>query len=403
MKHFAIGIAFSAALLTAAGCAHGQNDRQAGERARPHQAKNVVLLIGDGMGQNHASATAYALYGTKLDEDGNPPRLTWEHFPVLGLVTNMPTNGFVTDSAASGTALACGEKTYNSAIGMAEDAETPLKSIADIAHERGKAVGIISSVPLNHATPAAFYAKAKSRNEYDNIAKQAFETKNADVILGGALKRQELTEDQLVEMATENGKLLFSLGNLDQLTPEFVGERQVVGYFSADKDDKLTHDRSILTTEGEPSLEELALRTLALIGRDPDGFFLMVEGGAIDWAAHGNNIDDMINETKEFDLAVAAVLAWLEENDQLEDTLVIVTADHETGGLTITGAYDKPFDPATSAEAYSWSTKGHTAACIPVWARGPGARRLAGKIDQTRVFDVMKGQVAPESRKGAKK
>ncbi|MBX3727843.1 MAG: alkaline phosphatase [Candidatus Sumerlaeia bacterium] len=357
----------------------------------PTRARNVILFVGDGMGDNQATATAIKRAGQKLDADGNPPHMAWERFPILGLVTTFAADGYVTDSASSATTLATGHKTYNAAIGLSEDKQ-PLETVAEVARASGKFVGIVSSVPINHATPGAFYAKSETRQNYDEIATHAFTTRTADVNLGGDLKRQKLSEADLLSMANEHGKLLFTLDNLADLTPEVVGTRDVVGYFAADKDEKLTHDPAKGDDNAEPSLTELVLRTLEISRRNDNGFFLMIEGGAIDWGGHANKIEDVIHETLEFERAIVATMEWLDARGELDDTLIVVTADHETGGLTLLGSYSKLFGEGTEP-TYGWSTGGHTAANVPLWARGPGSRRLAGKLDNTHVAPVLKTAV----------
>lgn len=355
---------------------------------KPRKAQNVILLIGDGMGFSHVEAAASMRGRQEMDFLGEPPAMAWENLPILGTQTTFADNAFVTDSAAAGTALATGEKTRNGVISMKSDMRTELTTIAEMAKAKGKAVGLISSVPANHATPAAFYAKEPSRQNYDNITRQAFERGIADVVLGGGLNG-DMEKDEVVRLAEGAGYKVFTLENYTGLTPGNLGSAKAFGYFDQNGNGHLDYESEREAGNPEPVLADMTRRTLDILETKSDqGFFLMVEGGAIDWAAHGNDETNVIGEVYEFEKAYETVIDWLEEKGQLGRTLIIVTADHETGGLTLTGPTDVALGQGSRPE-FSWGSKGHTAIPVPVYATGPGSRLLAGKQDSTNIFRVM--------------
>lgn len=368
-------------------------------QAQNTKAKNVILFIGDGMGHAQVEAAVFQKYGMKLDDKNNPPKLSFEKFPVLGYTTNCSSDSFVTDSSAAGTALASGQKTNNGVLGITPDGRKP-DSIADVAKAQGKAVGILSSVGFNHATPAAFFAHSDSRNDYDEITSQVFTAGNpADVILGGGIYRKTWTDDLLEAEAAKNDIKIFTLDNLSDLTPDKVGKSRVLGWFD-DNNKQLDYITSRTAACREPRLVELTTRTLDLLmaRADDKGFFLMVEGGSIDWACHSNMAGPAIGEVLEFDAAIAATLEVLEQRNELENTMIVVTADHETGGLTLVGPYKKTLEQAPVQ--HNFASNNHTGIPVMVWAQGPGSQVLNGKNDQTRVFDAMKDAITPQAGMG---
>lgn len=351
------------------------------------KAKNVILFIGDGMALPQVAAAAFQAYGQELDADGNPPRLSFEEFPVVGYITSFSAGGLVTDSSAAGTALASGVKTKNGMLGVTPDMK-PLKNIAEYAREAGKAVGVLSSVGLNHATPACFYAHQKGRGDYDEITTQIFETNTVDVLMGGGIYRDQYTEKQIRDRAAETGFKVFDCNNFADLTPANVGAARVLGLFDTNDNKMLDFESSRSADCREPHLSEMTAKALALLAPGKKGFFLMVESGSIDWACHGNNAVQAIGEVKELDRTVAQTVEFLKREKMLDDTLIIVTADHETGGMTIPGPYKPTLKPGELPEI-RFVTKDHTALPPMIWSRGPGSEMLGGKNDNTHVFRTM--------------
>jgi alkaline phosphatase len=345
--------------------------------------KNIILFIGDGMGPTQVALAAAQKFGQERDAQGNPSKLSFETFPAFGYLTTFSANSFVTDSAAAGTALACGQKTENGAIGVLPD-NTPIRNVADIAKDRGKAVGVMSSVGLNHATPAAFYAHVKERGGYDLILDQFFEQAKIDVLIGGGYFAEKWDDAKIQEAASAKGYKVFTCETVATMTPDVVGDSKVFGYFDTNKNRMLDAEASRAADNVEPHLSDLTVQALQILTRKPGGFFLMVEGGAIDWTCHGNNAKEAIGETLEFDRAIQRTLDYLKARGELDSTLIIVTADHETGGLGINGPYKKTLAAGEEPET-GWTTKGHTALPVNVWASGPGSKGFIGKNDNTYV------------------
>lgn len=350
-------------------------------------AKNAILFIGDGMGLAHVEAAAIQAAGVQKGA-----RLSWESFPVCGYLSTFSANSYVTDSAAAATAMACGVKTENGMISTAPDGSTP-PSLSEVARQAGRSVGILSSVAFNHATPACFFARQGKRSSYDEIAKQAIARDTVRVLLGGGVYGTTKTVSRLKSMAETSGIMVFNTANLSDLTPEKVGDRRVLGWFDDNNNQMLdfVSSRSAVGTT-DPRLVDLVKRALAVLETDKNGFFMMVEGGSIDWGGHGNNAPAAIGEVLELDVAVRATIEALKERGELEKTLIVVTADHETGGLTLPGPYRSTLEQG-APPTVSWSTKGHTGIPVVVWAQGPGAQALAGKHDNTTVFEAIKAAI----------
>ncbi len=322
--------------------------------------KNVILFIGDGMGVSQLSA-ARVLVG----------RLQVEDFAVVGLMATHAHDQFVTDSAAAGTALATGVKTYNGAISVGPDKQ-PRKTVLEWAEESGRSTGLVSTCSLTHATPAAFAAHVDSRKKDAEIAAD-IAASGVDVLFGGGWayfapasaegsKRKD-DADPLAALAARmpvvrTAEEFAALGTVDA----------AAGFF-ADKHPGKAAER-------QPDLATLTAKALAILARDADGFFLMVEGSQIDWAGHNNDLDYLSGELRDFDAAVGVGMDFARERD---DTLVIVTADHETGGFAL---HKGDVADNTVGEA-GWTSKKHTAALVPVFAHGPGSAVFAGIYENT--------------------
>ncbi|MBN1475678.1 alkaline phosphatase [Candidatus Sumerlaeota bacterium] len=349
------------------------------------RARNVILFIGDGMGQAQVVAASYVQSG---QQGADTPGLFFEAFPVLGYLTTHSEDSFVTDSAAAGTALACGIKTTNGTIGQTSDG-VRAQSILEYAHGLGMATGDVTSVQVNHATPACFASHVESRQQYSDILDQYLADRTAEVFLGGGLAGDDVSIDDVAQRAQSAGYRWIGPGEGEQLLTVIPGER-LFGSFDENGDGHLDYPserRELQSTE--PHLHHLALAAVEALSADPDGFFLMVEGGAIDWACHANQIQNTVDEVLELDRTIEAVCERLEEMGRLDETLIIVTADHETGGLTLPGPYRQTLAETTSPE-FAWSSGNHTAIPVLVWARGPGAEALSGRHDETFVVDAIK-------------
>ena len=322
--------------------------------------KNIILFIGDGMGVSHVTASRVTV------EQLNMARLK-----TMGLLSTHSLNAFVTDSAAAGTALATGNKTYNGAISVLSDG-TSLKTAIEYAEEHDKLTGIAVACSVTHATPAAFIAHTKSRNEQCLIAEQ-IAASGIDVILGGGLAY--FTPQSTEGSVRKDDKDLISELNkrmkVIQSAEEFYQLENVdclAGFFAADQPAK--------AGERKPDLTELTRKAIEILSKSKNGFFLMVEGSQIDWEAHANSQDTLIKELEDFDKAIGAGLDFAQDNTC---TLVIVTADHETGGFAV---HDGSV-AEHKVSASGFTSKGHTAGMVPIFAYGPGSSAFAGIQDNT--------------------
>ena len=328
--------------------------------------KNIILLIGDGMGVTQITAGMYA--------NGN--KLNLEKFKILGLHKTHPSHkdNLITDSAAGATAFACGVKTNNGAIGVDEN-ENPVKTILEMAEEKNLATGLVSTSSITHATPASFIAHQRKRKMMQEIAADFLKTE-VDFFVGGGKKHFELREDDrnITEELKAKGYYMSDFIQ-EELADVQIPEGQNFGYFTANAE-PLTkeQDRDYLTPATEMAINFLDNHT-------KNGFFLMVEGSQIDWGGHANNSDYIVTEMIDFDNMVAKALDFAEKDG---NTLVIVTADHETGGYSIV----KGSTPDTLVTKFT--TDYHTADMIPVFAYGPGAEAFGGIYENTAIFDKMK-------------
>ena len=290
------------------------------------EVKNVILLIGDGLGIGQIDMTRY-LAGDKDHE------LELMKLPETGIMMTSSTEG-VTDSAAAGTAMATGHKVYNGAIAMNKNG-AELDSVLDFAQVRNKATGVISTNTVTDATPAAFIASVEDRGMGGEIAKQAINN-GVDVMLGGG--REDFMEEEagedLIAKAKENGYQYVS--DKTQLNKVIAMDGKLLGLFN-DSYMNYIKDRDDVGSN-EPSMEAMTKKAIEVLSEDEDGFFLMAEGARIDHASHAADIPGVVAETLDFDASVKAAMDFAEENG---DTLVIVTADHETLGFSVTEPINK--------------------------------------------------------------
>jgi alkaline phosphatase len=306
-------------------------------------AKYVFLFIGDGMSM--AQSSSAEVYATaKVSRDIAAKRLGFSQFPVAGLTTTYDAKTFITDSASAGTAIASGNKNESGVVNMDLTKTKKFKTIAEYAHDAGKKVGIVTSVSLDHATPACFYAKEPSRGNYYNIAVQLANSGFEYFGGGGFLQPTGKNKDQpdVIEMAKTNG---YKYVNAKE---DFLALRKGAGKVLAVN--SVLQDSSALPydmdrAEGDLSLADYTKKGIELISDDPDGFFMMVEGGKVDWACHANDAAASINDVIAFDAAIREAVAFADKHPN--DTLIVVTGDHETGGMTLGFAgtqYSTAFD-----------------------------------------------------------
>jgi alkaline phosphatase len=401
--------------------------------------KNVIIFIGDGMGYNHVDAASIYFSGEtgklifeghewlkvaqasypaivktepeKVYATGYNPRAAWSDTAYL--------KRDYTDSGAAGTALSTGFKTYDGAIGIGVDSDT-LMNATQLAKEIGKSAGVVSSVQLSHATPAAFSANNESRRNYDQIARQMILESKLDVIIGcghpnfnnnGLPAEMDykyvVLNNKTYELADVNGdgnpdpwRLATDINDFAEIAAGNNLPERLLGIPKVHTTLQQSRDGSELIlpfaqpkTPEIPTLELMTMAAVHVLNQNPDGFFLMVEGGAIDWAGHDNHSGRMIEEMEDFVNAVTAVVKWVETYSSWDETLVVVTSDHETGMLW--GEPDGN-NVLTSVKnngkgqlpGMKWYSGDHTNALVPVYARGRGSQMYSFLADE---IDPVKG------------
>ena len=370
------------------------------------KAKYVFYFIGDGMGFSHISL-AEGYLATKEGKIGNDP-LCFTQFPVMGMATSYSASNYITCSSAAGTALATGSKTKNGMLGTAPDSSN-LKAISYKIHEAGFPVGVTTSVTIDHATPGSFYANSTARSDYYSISEQlatsGFEFFGGGGFYGAKDKRHQ--EKSLYDVATENG-YEFAYGVEDYKAKKAQGVGKLI-LFQEDEA-KRNNDLPYVyeRVEGDLTLPEVVTAAVDFLNNG-DGFFLMVEGGKIDWAAHSNELVGTVLEMLDFDQAIAVAYEFYKQHP--EETLIVVTADHETGGVTLGRGKGYVYDlsvidkvagskaaegtdvsnymQGTAKDSLSieakigWTTTSHTGGAVPVFAVGAGSELFAGRQDNT--------------------
>ncbi|MCJ7820914.1 MAG: alkaline phosphatase [Bacteroidales bacterium] len=320
---------------------------------------NLIIFIGDGMGvdQVYAGMTASGF------------NMTFPAFPVTGFSITYSANRYITDSAAGATAISTGEKTNNGMIGVRPDS-TDIETIFEIAKSKGMSTGVVCTSPVTHATPASFIAHNVSRSNYEAIAED-FLKGTADVFIGGGKNHFTARKDGIdltANLKAMGYEVVYTLDDLRKASsPRLAG---------------LLAGVDMPSIAGGRDTEYLAVATskaIETLSKNPKGFVLMVEGSQIDYAGHDNNIDNNINEVIDMDRAVAVAYDYALKS---KNTLIVVTADHETGGLTLTGG-----NIQSKVVKGSYSSKGHTAVMVPVFAFGPGSEAFAGVQQNTDLFD----------------
>jgi len=411
----------------------------------PSPVRNIIIMIGDGMGYNHVEAASLYRFGEtggqvycsfpvqfgmsthSYDGTKYDPDKAWTDFNFV--------RSFPTDSAASATALSTGVKTSYKTVGRQYYGGV-IENLMERAEKYSKATGVVSSVPFAHATPACYVAHNISRYSYEDIAREMIKQSRLEVIMGtghplydddGGLLNEpmhyemvggkQVWERLLAGMigSDADGDLESDPWTLVQTREEFLaltsGEtpKRVIGIPQVHttlqlrrRGVDLPSDRSNVTVidttpfetpynKGVPTLAEMSLAALSVLSRSPSGgdhgFVVMIEGGAIDWAAHANRSARFIEEQIDFDKAVEAVIEWVDQNSNWDETLLIVTADHETGYLL--GPDSNPeWTPLLNngkgkLPGLQWNSKGHTNSLVPLYAKGRAAALLEQYADET--------------------
>jgi alkaline phosphatase len=320
--------------------------------------KNLIIFIGDGMGV----AQVYAAMTT------SGYTMTFPAFPVTGFSITYSADRYVTDSAAGGTAISTGEKTNNGMLAVRPDS-TVLQTIMEIAKSASLSAGVISTSTVTHATPASFIAHDASRGSYEDIARW-FLKGTADVFIGGGVnhfRARKDSADLTADLRKMGYDVVYNLEDLKKSSSSRIAGLMADGdmpYIDAGRDPEY--------------LAAATAKAIEVLSRNKNGFVLMVEGSQIDWACHDNNLKRSVEETLDMDRAVKVALEYAVKSG---NTLIVVTADHETGGLTITGG-----DVREKAVSGSFSTKGHSGVMVPVFAYGPGAGSFTGVQQNAELF-----------------
>ncbi|MDR1979863.1 MAG: alkaline phosphatase [Synergistaceae bacterium] len=297
-------------------------------------AKYVFLFIGDGMGLQQVSAAEIYLGAVKNNARNDKPgieKLTFSRFENQGMITTFSANSFITDSAPAATSLATGYKTDNGVIGVDPSKTKKFATIAELAKDRGMKVGVISSVSINHATPAAFYAHVPSRNDYYGIGMQLLDSK-VDYFGGGGFNQptgKDKDKKSLYEIAVEKGVKVL------RTREAILGAKKGDGRIFAvnpilDADNAMPYE--IDRTAAELALAEFTRKGIELLDNEK-GFFMQVEGGKIDWTCHANDAATSIIDTFAFDDAVKEAVEFAQKHP--DETLIVIVGDHETGGMSI--------------------------------------------------------------------
>jgi len=315
--------------------------------------KNVILMIGDGMGATQIAAALTA----------NKGQLNLFNCKFSGFCTTHSSEDYITDSAAGATAIACGIKTYNAAIGV-DDNKVSVKTILEKALDKNMGTGLVSTSAITHATPASFIAHQPHRNMYEEIAADFLKT-DIDVFIGGGYDHFAKRKDGRNLAAELKQKGYTVLQDINQI--KTVKSGKLAGLTAPEHNGRVAERKDMLQVATQTALNVLSTKK--------NGFFLMVEGSQIDWGGHANDITYIIEETLDFDKAIGIALEFAAKD---KNTLVVITADHETGGLTLVKG-----DVEKGTLKAEFSTGKHTGVMVPIFAFGPGAEQFTGLLDNT--------------------
>ncbi len=363
-----------------------------------NKPKNIILLISDGM-----SLTQVSTY--RLLKGGPNERIAVDKFPVSGIVLTHSENAIVTDSASSATAFSTGRKTNNGALGLDEDNKI-LENFTEIIDRYGYVSSLISTSEITHATPAAYASHVDLRWKTDEISLQMMES-NVMTILGGG-RHFFLPEDlggkrsdglNLLEQMESSRMVMTEKKELDSFDHSYLGK--VVGLFADEAlRDKEKPENHVFEPSSSEMLNFAINRSEKFNENGCKGFFIMLEGSQVDWAGHANDLNYLKREMQDFDEAVELALDYATQNP---DTLVIATADHETGGLLIESS--SPTDYTAPEVKFSFNTGigygYHTGVPVPVYAYGPGSENFTGTLDNTDIFYAMLEAVKMDGRTGS--
>tara|TARA_Y100000766_G_C18866795_1_gene586173 strand:- start:345 stop:1436 length:1092 start_codon:yes stop_codon:yes gene_type:complete len=335
------------------------NQQLHSQKLQSEKPKNIILMIGDGMGLSQISAAMY--------QKNNP--LSMEEAKYIGLIKTHSASSIITDSAAGATAFSTGEKTYNGAINMSKDS-IPLTPITTTLKNQQIKTGIIATSSVTHATPACFYGNQINRYGVNEALAKQFIRSNVDVLMGGGEDYFNKRHDgqNLIDSLKIKNYII-----IDSIIDDIPYNTEKLINFCAPKEprSKKNGRNDFLTLATKKALGVLNYN-------NNKGFFIMIEGSQIDWGGHDNHSEYIISETLDFDAAVKAAINFAKKDQQ---TLVLITADHETGGYGITGQ-----NRSTKQLETGFLNDDHTATMVPLFAFGPGAEDFIGTYDNTDLY-----------------
>lgn len=357
-------IILASTVLTLFACQHNRNVVSKKE----NMPKNVILLISDGTGLSQISSAFYF-------KETSP---NYARFNNIGLINTSSSREDITDSAAGGTAFACGVKTYNGAIGVADDS-SEVKNLVEIASLKNIKTGIIATSSITHATPASFYAHAINRSLAEDIALDLSQS-DVDFFAAGGLQFFNKRKDER-NLLDDLNKKNFTIDTTALSDFSKIQSSEKAAFFLAENAlPPIAEGRGNFLSDAT----ELAIQFLS---KENTGFFMMVEGSQIDWGGHAQDASYVVSELIDFDDTVGKALDFAKKDG---NTLVIVTSDHETGGFTLAAKKKKRGDGSEYSD-YSeigmiFSTSGHSATLIPVFAYGPGSEEFTGVYENNEIF-----------------
>jgi alkaline phosphatase len=329
-----------------------------GQEEEEQKPTKIILMIGDGMG------TAQIFAGLTA----NKGSLNIERFKAVGFHKTQSADAYVTDSGAGATAFSIGQKTFNGAIGV-DATRVARPTLLEIAEKNGLASGMVVTCSITHATPASFIAHQPSRNMHEEIAQDFLKT-DIDVFIGGGKKHFTQRRDGknlLDSLRIKGYQVQESMTEIMKVT-----SGKLAGFTAFEEPKRASEGRSGELLQGFQT-------AVNILNKNRKGFFLMVEGSQIDWGAHNNDGSYVASEMIDFDKAIGAALDFAIKD---KNTLIIITADHETGGMSLLNA-----DVKAGTFESKFTTSGHTGVMVPVFAYGPGADKFAGVYENNTIFD----------------
>jgi len=361
-------ISFIVFLFALVSCTVSQTTTQ--QQPAVQTPPNIIFLIGDGMGLSQVSSAYY--FG-----EGEP---NFSRFTTVGLSKTSSGSHKITDSGAGANAFSTGQKTYNGSIGVDMDT-LPLRTITEELSDNGWAVGMISTSSITHATPAAFYGHLKNRRMEEELATYLLNSK-VDFFAGGGKK---------FFFERKDGVNYFPLLQQNGLVMDTTSLSSPISDYSKRYGYLLAHDGLPPAPERGSFLLDASKKAIDYLSNKKQPFFLMIEGSQIDWAGHNNEAEYLIQEVLDFDKVIGYVLDYAQKQG---NTLVVVTADHETGGFTLsgerkTGPFAKQYDDYNSVKP-TFSTGGHSGAMVPVFAEGPFGELFGGVYENIKIYELFR-------------